>query len=123
MASAGYLLCTILSPKHVVRILNEHTHGQEMVFILQDSGNADITDTTDKLTFCHNRKLTVTKLLYCMLHIKCNKQLFTSGSLTAGNFPDSVWLTQSRVTHPQSPILCGPAVASLVREDGGGGGG
>lgn len=43
MASAGYLLCTILSPKHVVRILNEHTHGQEMVFILQDSGNADIT--------------------------------------------------------------------------------
>ena len=36
MASAGYLLCTILSPKHVVRIPNEHTHGQEMMFILQD---------------------------------------------------------------------------------------
>lgn len=27
----------------------------------------------------------------------------------------------NRVTYPQSPILCGPAVVSLVSEDGGGG--
>lgn len=44
-------------------------------------------------------------------------------NVTSRDFPQNlkVLMTQHLMTHPQSLILCGPAVVSLLREGGGGG--